>query len=68
MLNEKNLSVKYYLNNELIAQHLNVPLLKNKIDEPYGPTKLYIKIGIYRIGETGPTSFAYNNLIINNKK
>ena len=26
----KKLSVKYYLNNELIAQHLNVPLLKKK--------------------------------------
>tara|TARA_B100000945_G_C20344602_1_gene579082 strand:+ start:467 stop:1207 length:741 start_codon:yes stop_codon:yes gene_type:complete len=64
----KNLSVKYYLNNELIAQHLNVPLLKNKTDGPYGPTKPYIKIGIYRIGETGTTSFAYNNLIIRNKK
>ena len=68
MLNEKNLSVKYYLNNELIAQHLNVPLLKNKTDGPYGPTKPYIKIEIYRIEETGTTSFAYNNLIIKNKK
>ena len=64
----KNLSVKYYLNNELIAQHLNVPLLKSNTDGPYGPTKPYIKIGIYRIGETGTTSFAYNNLIIKNKK
>ena len=64
----KNLSVKYYLNNELIAQHLNVPLLKKNTDGPYGPTKPYIKIGIYRIGETGTTSFAYNNLIIKNKK
>ena len=64
----KKLSVKYYLNNELIAQHLNVPLLKKNTDGPYGPTKPYIKIGIYRIGETGTTSFAYNNLIIKNKK
>ena len=64
----KKLSVKYYLNNELIAQHLNVPLLKKKTDGPYGSTKPYIKIGIYRIGETGTTSFAYNNLIIKNKK
>ena len=64
----KNLSVKYYLNNELIAHHLNVPLLKKNTDGPYGPTKPYIKIGIYRIGETGTTSFAYNNLIIKNKK
>ena len=65
---EKKLSVKYYLNSELIAQHLNVPLLKKNTDGPYGPTKPYIKIGIYRIGETGTTSFAYNNLIIKNKK
>ena len=64
----KKLSVKYYLNNELIAHHLNVPLLKKNTDGPYGPTKPYIKIGIYRIGETGTTSFAYNNLIIKNKK
>ena len=64
----KKLSVKYYLNSELIAQHLNVPLLKKNTDGPYGPTKPYIKIGIYRIGETGTTSFAYNNLIIKNKK
>jgi len=64
----KKLSVKYYLNNELIAHHLNVPLLKKNTDGPYGPTKPYIKIGICRIGETGTTSFAYNNLIIKNKK
>ena len=64
----KNLSVKYYLNDELIAQHLNVPLSKKKTDGPYGPSKPYIKIGIYRIGEIGSTSFAYNNLIIKNKK
>jgi len=64
----KNLSVKYYLNNELIAHHLNVPLSKKKTDGPYGPSKPYIKIGIYRIGETGTTSFFYNNLTIKNKK
>jgi len=64
----KNLSVKYYLNDELIAQHMDVPLSKKKTDGPYGPSKPYIKIGIYRIGETGTTSFAYNNLIIKNKK
>jgi len=64
----KSLSVKYYLNNELIAHHLNVPLSKKKTDGPYGPSKPYIKIGIYRIGETGTTSFSYNNLIIKNKK
>ena len=65
---EKKLSVKYYLNSELIAQHLNVPLLKKNTDGPYGPTKPYIKIGIYRIGEAGTTSFTYNNLMIKNKK
>ena len=58
----KNLSVKYYLDEELIAQHIGVPLSKKKTDGPYGPSKPYIKIGIYRIGETGTTSFAYNNL------
>ena len=64
----KNLSVRYYLNDELIAQHIDVPLSKKKTDGPYGPSKPYIKIGIYRIGETGTTSFAYSNLIIKNKK
>ena len=64
----KNLSVYYYLNDELIAQHIDVPLYKKKTDGPYGPSKPYIKIGIYRIGETGTTSFAYNNLVIKNKK
>ena len=64
----KNLSVRYYLNDELIAQHIDVPLSKKKTDGPYGPSKPYIKIGIYRIGETGTTSFTYSNLIIKNKK
>ena len=64
----KFLSAKYYLNDELILQHLNVPLSKKNTDGPYGPSKPYIKIGIYRIGETGTTSYAYNNLIIKNKK
>ena len=58
----------YYLNNEMIAKHIDVPLSKKKTDGPYGPSKPYIKIGIYRIGETGTTSFAYNNLVIKNKK
>ena len=64
----KSLTVFYYLNNEMIAKHVDVPLSKKKTDGPYGPSKPYIKIGIYRIGETGTTSFAYNNLIIKNKK
>ncbi len=64
----KSLSVFYYLNNEMIAKHIDVPLSKKKTDGPYGPSKPYIKIGIYRIGETGTTSFAYNNLKIKNKK
>ena len=64
----KFLSAKYYLNDELILQHLYVPLSKKNTDGPYGPSKPYIKIGIYRIGETGTTSYAYNNLIIKNKK
>ena len=65
---EGNLSVKYYLNGELIGHHLNVPLIKKNTDGPYGSSKPYIKIGIYRIGEEGTTSFAYNNLVIKNKK
>jgi len=64
----KSLTVFYYLNNEMIAKHIDVPLSKKKTDGPYGPSKPYIKIGIYRIGETGTTSFAYNNLVIKNKK
>ena len=64
----KTLSVFYYLNNEMIAKHIDVPLSKRKTDGPYGPSKPYIKIGIYRIGDTGTTSFAYNNLVIKNKK
>ena len=64
----KTLSVFYYLDNEMIAKHIEVPLSKKKTDGPYGPSKPYIKIGIYRIGDTGTTSFAYNNLVIKNKK
>ena len=64
----KLLTVFYYLNNEMIAKHVDVPLSKKNTDGPYGPSKPYIKIGIYRIGETGTTSFSYNNLIIKNKK
>ena len=63
----KTLTVFYYLNNEMIAKHIDVPLSKKKTDGPYGPSKPYIKIGIYRIGDTGTTSFSYNNLIIKNK-
>ena len=66
--NAKNLSIKYYLNDVFILQHLNVPLSSKKTDGPYGPSKPYIKIGIYRIGETGSTSYSYNNLVIKNKR
>ena len=52
----------------MIAKHIDVPLSKQKTAGPYGPSKPYIKIGIYRIGDTGTTSFAYNNLVIKNKK
>jgi len=64
----KDLSVRYYLNDVFMLQHLNVPLSTKKTDGPYGPSKPYIKIGIYRIGETGTTRYSYNNLIIKNKK
>ena len=64
----KSLTVFYYLNNEMIAKHEDVPLSKKQTDGPYGPSKPYIKIGIYRIGDTGTTSFAYNNIILKNKK
>ena len=52
----------------MIAKHVDVPLSKKKTDGPYGLSKPNIKIGIYRIGETGTTSFTYNNLIIKNNK
>ncbi len=65
---QKTLTVFYYLNNEMIAKHIDVPLSKKNTDGPYGPSKPYIKIGIYRIGDTGTTRFSYNNLIIKNKK
>ena len=66
--NAKNLSVRYYLNDVFMLQHLNVPLSKKNTDGPYGPSKPYMKIGIYRIGETGTTTYSYKNLIIKNKK
>ena len=66
--NAKNLSVRYYLNDIFMLQHLNVPLSKKNTDGPYGPSKPYMKIGIYRIGETGTTTYSYKNLIIKNKK
>ena len=64
----KVISIKYYLDEEFILQHLKVPIAKKKTDGPYGPNKPYIKIGIYRIGEEGTQSYEYNNLIIKNKK
>ena len=65
---EKFISAKYYLDEELIIQHLNVPIIKKKTDGPYGPNKPYIKIGMYRIGETGTTTFTYTNISLKNKK
>ena len=65
--NDQNLSVKYYLNDEFIIQHLNVPISNKINDGPYGQNKPYIKIGIYRIGEIGNTSYIYNNVIMQNK-
>jgi hypothetical protein len=64
----KFLSVKYYLDDKFILHHYDVPLLTKKTDGPYGPTKPYMKIGIYRIGETGTTTYAYKNLIVKTKK
>ena len=64
----KRISVKYYLNNIFFLQHLNVPISKKFTDGSYGPNKPYIKIGIYRIGDTGTTIFTYDNLKIKNKK
>tara|TARA_A100001011_G_scaffold53156_1_gene51490 strand:+ start:378 stop:1136 length:759 start_codon:yes stop_codon:yes gene_type:complete len=65
---KKVISVFYYLNDDKIAKHVQVPILKKKTDGPYGPNKPYIKIGIYRIGETGSTSYKYDNLVLKNKK
>ena len=64
----KFLSVKYYLDDKFILHHYDVPLLTKKTDGPYGPTKPYLKIGIYRIGETGTTTYAYKNLVVKTKK
>ena len=64
----KFLSVKYFLNDEFILQHYDVPLSVKKYDGPYGLGKPYIKIGIYRIGDTGTTTYHYKNLLVKNKK
>jgi len=64
----KKISVKYYLNNILFLEHINVPISKKFTDGSYGPNKPYIKIGIYRIGDTGTTTFTYDNFLIKNKK
>ena len=64
---EKIISAKYYLEEELIIQHLNVPIIKKRTDGPYGPNKPYIKIGMYRIGDTGTTTFTYTNISLKNK-
>jgi hypothetical protein len=65
---KKIISVKYFIDEQLIIQHLDVPIAKKRTDGPYGPNKPYIKIGMYRIGDKGTTSFAYNDVIIKNKK
>ena len=65
---EKFISAKYFLEGELIIQHLNVPIIKKRTDGPYGPNKPYIKIGMYRIGDTGTTTFTYTNITLRNKK
>ena len=65
---EKFISAKYFLEGELIIQHLNVPIIKKRTDGPYGPNKPYIKIGMYRIGDTGTTTFTYTNVVLKNKK
>ena len=64
---EKKVSVKYFLNDEFILQHLNVPLGKKRKKGPY-KYEPYIKIGIYRIGETGTTQYTYNNILFKNKR
>ena len=64
----KKISAQYFLNDELIIQHLEVPLAKKQTDGPYGPNKPYIKIGMYRIGDTGTTTFSYENVVLKNKK
>ena len=63
----KKISAKYFLNEELIIQHLDVPIIKKRTDGPYGPNKPYIKIGMYRIGDTGTTTFTYTNISLKNK-
>ena len=65
---EKKISARYYLDGELIIQHLDVPLATKKTDGPYGPNKPYIKIGIYRIGDTGTTTFSYSKIVLKNKQ
>ena len=64
---EKIISAKYFLKEELIIQHLNVPIIEKRTDGPYGPNKPYIKIGMYRIGDTGTTTFTYTNISLKNK-
>ena len=65
---EKKISARYYLDSEFIIQHLNVPLDTKKTDGPYGPNIPYIKIGMYRIGDTGTTTFSYNKIVLKNKR
>jgi len=64
----KKISAQYFLNNELIIQHLEAPLAKKQTDGPYGSNKPYIKIGMYRTRDTGTTTFPYVNVVLKNKK
>ena len=61
-------AIKYFLDDEFILQHYDIPLSVKKMDGPYGPSKPYMKIWIYRIGETGTTTYYYKNLIVKSKK
>ena len=41
----KSLTVFYYLNNEMIAKHVDVPLSKKNTDGPYGPSVFFLDNG-----------------------
>ena len=64
----KYVSIRYFVDNEFILQHLKVPIAMKTTDGPYGPNKPYIKIGIYRIGEKGTQTYFYSNIKIKNRK
>ena len=52
--NEKTLSVDYFIDGELIAQHHNRKMNKGS----------YVKFGIYRVLSEGTTTFIYDNPVI----